>query len=67
MMGPTVGLLPDAFLRRGINVLGGVTMTAPDELLDVSAEGGSRYHFFGRLAEKVMLVRRAPSGRVQAA
>jgi uncharacterized protein (DUF4213/DUF364 family) len=59
MVGPTVGLLPDAFLRRGVGVLGGVRITAPDAFLDVLAEGGSGYHFFGRSAEKVVLVRGA--------
>ena len=59
MVGPTVGLLPDAFLRRGVDVLGGVRVTAPDAFLDVLAEGGSGYHFFGRSAEKVVLMRKA--------
>jgi uncharacterized protein len=59
MVGPTVGLMPDAFLRRGVDVLGGVRVTAPDAFLDVLAEGGSGYHFFGRSAEKVVLVKRA--------
>jgi uncharacterized protein (DUF4213/DUF364 family) len=58
IVGPTVGLYPDAFLRRGVNVLGGVRVTAPDAFLDVLAEGGSGYHFFGRSAEKVVLVRK---------
>jgi uncharacterized protein (DUF4213/DUF364 family) len=58
MVGPTVGLLPDAFLRRGVDVLGGVRVTAPDAFLDVLAEGGSGYRFFGRSAEKVVLVRK---------
>lgn len=57
VVGPTVGLLPDAFLRRGVDVLGGIRITAPDAFLDVLAEGGSGYHFFGRSAEKVVLVR----------
>jgi uncharacterized protein (DUF4213/DUF364 family) len=58
MVGPTVGLYPDAFLRRGVDVLGGVSVTAPDAFLDVLAEGGSGYHFFGRSAEKLVLVRK---------
>jgi uncharacterized protein (DUF4213/DUF364 family) len=53
-----VGLLPDAFLRRGVDVLG-VRVTAPDAFLDVLAEGGSGYHFFGRSAEKVVLTKQA--------
>lgn len=58
MVGPTVGLYPDAFLRRGVDVLGGVRVTTPDAFLDVLAEGGSGYHFFGRSAEKVVLMRK---------
>ncbi|HEY7577063.1 MAG TPA: DUF364 domain-containing protein [Acetobacteraceae bacterium] len=58
VVGPTVGLYPDAFLRRGVDVLGGVHVTQPDAFLDVLAEGGSGYHFFGRSAEKVVLVRK---------
>jgi uncharacterized protein (DUF4213/DUF364 family) len=59
MVGPTVGLLPDAFVRRGVDVLGGVRVTDPDAFLEMLAEGGSGYHFFGRSAEKVVLVRKA--------
>jgi len=59
VVGPTVGLLPDAFLARGADILGGVQITRPDDFLDLLAEGGSGYHFFGRAAEKVVLVRRA--------
>ncbi len=58
MVGPTISLFPDAFLRRGAGVLGGVRVTAPDAFLDVLAEGGSGYHFFGRSADKVVLVRK---------
>lgn len=58
MVGPTVGLLPDPFLRRGVDVLGSVRVTDPDAFLGVLAEGGSGYHFFGHSAEKVVLVRK---------
>jgi uncharacterized protein len=58
VVGPTVGLYPDAFLRRGADVLGGVRISDPDAFLDMLAEGGSGYHFFGRSAEKVVMVRK---------
>ncbi len=67
LVGPTVGLVPDAFLRRGVDVLGGVRVTAPDAFLDVLTEGGSGYHFFGRSAEKVVLVRRTAAQRSRVA
>jgi uncharacterized protein (DUF4213/DUF364 family) len=59
VVGPTVGLLPDAFLRRGADVLGGVRIIEPDAFLDVLAEGGGAPDFLGRSAQKVVLVRRA--------
>jgi uncharacterized protein len=59
IVGPTVGMLPDAFLARGADVLGGVRITEPDAFLDLLTEGGSAHHFFGRSAQKIVLVRRA--------
>jgi uncharacterized protein (DUF4213/DUF364 family) len=61
VVGPTVGLVPDAYLRRGCDVLGSIQVTRPDEFLDVLAEGGSGYHFFGRSVHKIVLrARRKP-------
>ena len=67
VVGPTVGLLPDAFLKRGADILGGVKITDADAFLDLLAEGGSGYHFFGRVAEKVVLVRRSAKQAAKAA
>jgi len=67
VVGPTVGMLPDAFLARGADVLGCVRITEPDEFLDLLAEGGSGYHFFGRSAQKLVLARRAAGESAQAA
>ena len=58
MVGPTVTMLPDAFVRRGAEVLGTVRITAPEDFLDILAEGGSGYHFLGRSAQKVVLMRK---------
>ena len=58
VVGPTVGMLPDAFLARGADVLGCVRITEPDDFLDLLAEGGSGYHFFGHSAQKLVLARR---------
>src|SRR5262249_14743851 len=66
MVGPTVSLLPDAFLRRGADILGTVHITDPDAFLDMLAEGGSGYHFLGRTAQKVVLVRRSAIGAAAA-
>jgi uncharacterized protein (DUF4213/DUF364 family) len=59
VLGPTVGMLPDAFLARGADILGSVRITRPDEFLDLLAEGGSAPHFLGRSAEKIVLAKKA--------
>ena len=58
VVGPTVGMLPDAFLARGADILGSVRITRPDDFLDLLAEGGSAPHFLGTCAEKIVLIRR---------
>lgn len=55
VVGPTASTLPQAFFRRGVDVLGGVLVNDPDVLLDVLSEAGSGYHFFGRSAERVVI------------
>jgi uncharacterized protein (DUF4213/DUF364 family) len=67
VVGPTVGMLPGAFLARGADVLGCVRITEPDEFLDLLAEGGSGYHFFGRSAQKLVLARRPAEFDIRAA
>jgi len=67
IVGPTVGMLPDAFLARGADVLGCVRITEPDAFLDLLAEGGSGYHFFGRTAQKLVLARRSAEFDTRAA
>ena len=67
VVGPTVGMLPDAFLARGADVLGCVRITEPDPFLDLLAEGGSGYHFFGRSAQKLVLMSRAAGFNTRAA
>lgn len=60
VVGPTASMLPDAFFRRGVTMLGGDIVTDPDVLLDTIAEGGSGYHFFGKSAEKTNIFRESP-------
>jgi uncharacterized protein (DUF4213/DUF364 family) len=55
IIGPTVGLVPDPYLRRNCDILGGIKIDNSDEFLDTLAEGGSGYHFFGRSAQKIVL------------
>jgi uncharacterized protein (DUF4213/DUF364 family) len=61
VVGPTVGMVPDAFLASGADILGSVRITEPDAFLDLLAEGGAAPHFLGHTAEKIVLARRAYS------
>ncbi len=58
VLGPTASQYPRAFFERGVDMLGGIRVTAPDDLLELLAEGGSGYHFFGRSAERTTIVPR---------
>jgi uncharacterized protein (DUF4213/DUF364 family) len=55
VIGPTASLLPQPLFERGVRVVGGVWVKKPDELLDVLAAGGSGYHFFDRLAPRIVI------------
>lgn len=55
VVGPTASLAPEAFFRRGVALVGGVEVTAPDLLLDLLAEGASGHHFFGKAAERIVM------------
>ncbi len=55
VMGPTASMLPGAFFRRGVSLLGGVIVTEADRVLDVIAEAGSGYHFFDRGAKRIVV------------
>ncbi|MFV0664065.1 Rossmann-like domain-containing protein [Denitromonas sp.] len=55
VIGPTATLVVDPYRPRGVTVIGGTRVRAPDELLELLAEGGSGYHFFGKTVERVTL------------
>jgi uncharacterized protein (DUF4213/DUF364 family) len=58
VVGPTASLSPQALFRRGVTLVGGVDVTDPDLLLDMLAEGGSGYHFFGKAAQRIVMMPR---------
>lgn len=55
IIGPTATLASGPYADRGVTVVGGTRVVAPDELLDTLAEGGSGYHFFEKSVERVTL------------
>jgi uncharacterized protein (DUF4213/DUF364 family) len=55
VVGPTASMLPGPFFKRGVSALGDVMVTDADRVLDVIAEAGSGYHFFGRGADMIVI------------
>lgn len=55
VLGPTASILPHAFFKRGVDILGGDIITQPHKMLDTLAEGGSGYHLYGKSAERVVI------------
>jgi uncharacterized protein (DUF4213/DUF364 family) len=55
VVGPTASMLPEALFESGARVVGGVWVKKPDELLNVLAAGGSGYHFFDKLAPRIVI------------
>jgi uncharacterized protein (DUF4213/DUF364 family) len=55
VVGPTATLWPGPYLRRGVDIIGGIRVTDADAFLDMLAEGAGGHHLFGRVAEQVVL------------
>lgn len=55
VLGPTSSLSPEPLFARGVDLVGGVWVRRPDALLEVLAAGGSGYHFFDRLADRIVM------------
>jgi uncharacterized protein (DUF4213/DUF364 family) len=58
VLGPTASILPHAFFKRGVDILGGDIITNPHKMLDTLAEGGSGYHLYGKSTERVVVTKK---------
>lgn len=58
VVGPTASILPHAFFKRGVDILGGDIITHPQKMLETLVEGGSGYHLYGHSAERVMVTKK---------
>jgi uncharacterized protein (DUF4213/DUF364 family) len=55
IIGPTASMLPDAFFRRGINIMAGISIFDPDRMIQILKQGGSGYHLLKECSEKIAL------------
>ena len=53
VVGPTASMVPCSFFVRGVNLVGGMRITDPDNALRILAEGGSGYHIAGKYGQKI--------------
>jgi uncharacterized protein (DUF4213/DUF364 family) len=57
LIGPTASMIPDAFFKRGADVIGGIRIYEPDTMLRIIAEGGSGYHLFRTCATRITVIK----------
>lgn len=53
--GPTASMVPLAFFKRGVNLMGGIRIEDADRALRILSEAGSGYHLLEDVAEKVIM------------
>ncbi len=58
IIGPTASMIPDAFFKRGIQVIAGVRISNPDLMLKILKQGGSGYHLMKECGEKIAFVKK---------
>ena len=57
IIGPTASMAPDAFFKRGINVMAGVRILDPDSMIKILKQGGSAYHLLKECSEKIAFIK----------
>jgi uncharacterized protein (DUF4213/DUF364 family) len=55
IIGPTASMLPDAFFKRGIKIMAGISILNPDRMIQILKQGGSGYHLLKQCSEKIAL------------
>lgn len=58
IIGPTASMIPDAFFKKGVDMMAGVQILNPDLMIKILKQGGSAYHLLRKCSEKIALIRR---------
>jgi len=53
IIGPTASMLPDAFFKRGIQIMAGISILDPGRMIQILKQGGSGYHLLKECSEKI--------------
>jgi uncharacterized protein (DUF4213/DUF364 family) len=57
IIGPTASMIPDAFFERGVQVMAGVRISNPLQMLNILKQGGSAYHLLKECSEKIAFIK----------
>jgi len=57
IIGPTASMIPDAFLKRGVQVMAGVRILDAEDMIKILKQGGSAYHLLKECSEKIAFVK----------
>ncbi len=58
---PTASMVPDAFFKRGVNVMAGIRIFNPDSMISILKEAGSGYHLMKECSEKIAFLNETKS------
>ena len=57
LIGPTASMIPDAFFKRGVEIMAGVRILDPDLMIKTLKQGGSAYNLLKKCSEKIAFIR----------
>jgi len=58
IIGPTASIVPDAFFKRGVDVMAGVKILDPNLMIKILKQGGSAYHLLQRCSQKIAFMKK---------
>jgi len=58
IIGPTASMVPDAFFERGVQVMAGIRIFAPDLMIKILKQGGSGYHLLQGCSKKMAAIKK---------
>jgi len=50
-------MIPNAFFKRGVDIMAGVRILNPDLMIKILKQGGSAYHLLRECCEKINFVK----------
>jgi len=57
IIGPTASMIPDAFFKRGVQIMAGIRIMEPEGMIKILKQGGSGYHLLQECSEKIAFIK----------